>query len=178
MACKPAITTVLFVCLPCLVALATGCNVVTSSDSDEGKHHMGTHEGNAIRMEHLALNVADPAKMAQWYVDHLDMKVLREGPPPVNGRFIADVGGNVMLELYTNPPDAVPDYASMDPLLLHVAFMVDDVDATRARLIVAGATPAGAVEVTPGGDKIAMLRDPWGLAIQFVNRADPMLTHE
>jgi len=59
-----------------------------------------------------------------------------------------------------------------------VAFMVEDVDATVGRLIAAGATPAGEVEVTPGGDKIAMLRDPWGLAIQFVNRADPMLPHE
>jgi len=178
MTCKQRVTTVSFVCILCLVALATGCNAIRSSDSDEGEHHMGTHERNAIHLEHVALNVADPAKMAQWYVENLDMKVLREGPPPVNGRFIADAGGNMMLELYTNPPDAVPDYASMDPLLLHVAFMVEDVDATRVRLIAAGATPAGEVEVTSGGDKIAMLRDPWGLAIQFVHRADPMLTHE
>jgi catechol 2,3-dioxygenase-like lactoylglutathione lyase family enzyme len=135
------------------------------------------HEGNAIRLEHVALNVTDPVKMAQWYVDNLGMKVLRAGPPPVNGRFVADGNGNMMLELYRNPPDAVPDYASMDPLLLHVAFMVDDVDATCARLIGAGATSAGDIEVTPAGDKIAMLRDPWGLAIQFVNRADPMLRH-
>ena len=178
MACKQRITTVLSVFMLCLVALATGCNVVALNDSDEGRHHMGTHEGNAIHLEHVALNVADPARMAQWYVENLGMKVMRGGPPPVNARFIADAGGNMMLEIYTNPPDAIPDYASMDPLLLHVAFMVDDVDATRARLIAAGATPAGDTEVTPAGDKIAMLRDPWGLAIQFVNRADPMLTHE
>ena len=178
MTCKPRVTAVSFVCILCLVALAAGCKVVTFGDSDEGRHNMETPESNAIRLEHVALNVPDPVKMAQWYVENLDMKVLREGPPPVNGRFIADSGGNMMLELYTNPPEAVPDYASMDPLLLHVAFMVEDVDATVGRLIAAGATPAGEVEVTPGGDKIAMLRDPWGLAIQFVNRANPMLPHE
>jgi uncharacterized glyoxalase superfamily protein PhnB len=63
----------------------------------------------------------------------------------------------------------------MDPLLLHVAFMVDDVDAVRQKLIAAGATPAGEVTTTPAGDRLAMLRDPWGLAIQFLRRADPML---
>jgi catechol 2,3-dioxygenase-like lactoylglutathione lyase family enzyme len=131
-----------------------------------------------VRLEHVALNVSDPVKMARWYVEHLDMRILREGPPPVNARFLADNAGNMMLEIYTNPPDAVPDYASMNPLVLHVAFMVDDVEATRARLIAAGATPAGEVEVTSGGDTIAMLRDPWGLPIQFVKRADPMLTHD
>jgi catechol 2,3-dioxygenase-like lactoylglutathione lyase family enzyme len=130
------------------------------------------------RLEHVALNVSDPVKMAQWYVEHLDMRILREGPPPVNARFLADNAGNMMLEIYTNPPDAVPEYASMNPLVLHVAFMVDDVEATRARLMATGAMPVGEVEVTSGGDTIAMLRDPWGLPIQFVKRADPMLTHD
>jgi catechol 2,3-dioxygenase-like lactoylglutathione lyase family enzyme len=134
--------------------------------------------GDRIRFEHVALNVAEPVEMAQWYVDNLDMKIAREGPPPINMRFIADHAGNMMMELYNNPPDAVPDYASQDPLLLHVAFMAEDVDATRARLIAAGATPVGDVTVTPAGDKLAMLRDPWGLAIQFVDRADPMLPWE
>jgi catechol 2,3-dioxygenase-like lactoylglutathione lyase family enzyme len=128
-----------------------------------------------VRLEHVALNVADPAKMAQWYVENLGMKVMREGPPPVNMRFLADSGGNMMLELYNNPPEAVPDYAAMDPLLLHVAFMVDDVDAVRDKLIAAGATAVAEVTVTAAGDKLAMLRDPWGLAIQFVRRAEPML---
>jgi len=131
--------------------------------------------GNAVRLEHVALNVADPVKMAQWYVDHLGMKVMREGPPPINMRFIADGGGNMMLELYHNPPEAVPNYAAMDPLLLHVAFMVNDVEAMRQKLLAAGAVPAGEITTTPAGDKLAMLRDPWGLAIQLLHRADPML---
>ena len=46
----------------------------------------------------------------------------------------------------------------------------------RAHLTAAGATPVGRIVVAPSGDKIAMLRDPWGIAIQFVKRADPMLS--
>ncbi len=135
-------------------------------------------QGNRIRLEHVALNVADPVKMAQWYVDHLGMKILREGPAPANARFLADGDGNMMLELYHNPPEAVPNYASMDPLVLHIAFMVDDVEAIRSKLLAAGATATDEITITPAGDKITMLRDPWGLAIQFIHRANPMLSHK
>ena len=134
-------------------------------------------QGTRVRLEHVGLNVADPIKATQWYVDNLGMKVLREGPAPANTRFLADSAGNMMIEIYHNPPEAVPNYAAMDPLLLHVAFMADDVDAIRSKLLAAGATPVGEVTTTPAGDKLAMLRDPWGLAIQFVRRADPMLAH-
>jgi catechol 2,3-dioxygenase-like lactoylglutathione lyase family enzyme len=128
------------------------------------------------RFEHLGLNVLDPIGAAQWYVDNLGMKIVREGPAPANARFLADHDGHMMLELYTNPADAVPDYPSIDPLLLHVAFMVDNVDAVRTRLTVAGATPVGEAFSDPNGDRIAVLRDPWGLAIQFVKRTRPMLS--
>jgi uncharacterized glyoxalase superfamily protein PhnB len=63
----------------------------------------------------------------------------------------------------------------MDPLVLHVAFAPDDVRATRERLIAAGAVPVGDVVVTPTGDEFAMLRDPWGLALQLARRARPLV---
>jgi glyoxylase I family protein len=63
----------------------------------------------------------------------------------------------------------------MDPSLLHVAFSTDDVPGTRARLIAAGATPVGDAVITPGGDEFAMLRDPWGLALQLARRARPLV---
>ena len=131
-----------------------------------------------MQIEHLALNVANPVAMAQWYVEHLGMTIVRDGPPPVSVRFLADSGGRVMLEVYRNPPDAVPDYAAIDPLLLHIAFVADNVDAARDRLIAAGAIPVGDIEVTPAGDRLVMLRDPWGLAIQLAKRADPMVPRE
>ena len=173
MAYRWMVQTALFAGILGIAALVTGCNTMTQSGAR--KMQASGHSNNAVRFEHVALNVADPIKMTQWYVDNLGMKVLREGPAPINARFLADNGGNMMLELYHNPPDAVPNYAAMDPLLLHVAFMVDDVDAVRQKLIAAGATPAGEVTTTPAGDRLAMLRDPWGLAIQFLRRADPML---
>ena len=126
-----------------------------------------------LQMEHFAINAADPVAMAEWYCEHLKMSVVREGPPPKHMRFLADASGRVVMEIYCNPPDQVPDYWSMDPLLLHLAFVTADVDATSQRLVAAGAK---LVEVftTPDGDRIAMLRDPWGFCIQFCHRAKPM----
>ena len=162
--------------------IMAGCVSVHTKETHTG--HKATtesampHSANRIRLEHVAINVEDPERMAQWYCDNLGMKVVREGPAPANMRFICDAGGNMMLEIYHNPPDAVPDYASMDPLTLHIAFMVDDVKGTCAKLIAAGATVASEVTVTDSGDELAMLRDPWGVPIQFLKRANPMLSHE
>lgn len=133
---------------------------------------------NRIRLEHVAINVQDPVAMAKWYCENLGMKVVREGPAPANARFISDAGGNMMLEIYHNPPDAVPNYASMNPLSLHIAFMVDDVQALRQKLVAVGATIHEDVYATDSGDQIVMLRDPWGVPIQFLKRAKPMLSFD
>jgi catechol 2,3-dioxygenase-like lactoylglutathione lyase family enzyme len=163
-----------------VVTLAAGCVSPTEEAHNTvvGKELKKTNGKNRIRLEHVAINVEDPVRMAKWYCQNLGMKVIRKGPPPVNMHFISDSGGNMMLEVYRNPPDAVPDYTSMNPLLLHISFMVDDVKGIREKLITAGATPVGDVSVTSSGDELAMLRDPWGVAIQFVKRTEPMLQHE
>jgi glyoxylase I family protein len=127
-----------------------------------------------MKLEHVALLVAEPVAMARWYVEHLGMRVVRAGEPPANARFLADDEGRSVLEVYAGTPP-LPAYAAMDPLVLHVAFAPTDVHATRALLIAAGATPVGDVVVTPGGDQFAMLRDPWGLALQLARRAQPLV---
>lgn len=128
-----------------------------------------------MKIEHTAYQVQDPVAVAGWYVQHLGLTVKRAQDERPFGQFLADDGDAVMLEFYNNPKVAVPDYRAIDPLILHIAFWTDDVEATRARLLTAGATPEGEVLRTPAGDHVAMLRDPWGLAIQFVHRAQPMI---
>ena len=128
-----------------------------------------------MKIEHTALQVPDPVAFSRWYVDHLGLRVKRAQDVSPFGHFLADDGDAVMLEVYQNPVVPTPDYRAIDPLVLHVAFLTDDVDATCTRLISAGASLEGSVRTTEQGDRIAMLRDPWGLAIQFIRRADPML---
>ncbi len=128
-----------------------------------------------MRIEHVGLNVADPATLAAWYVEHLGFRVCRGADTPVPVRFLADESGRVMIEIYRNPSAPVPDYHQMDPLVLHLAFICDDVPATRTRLLAAGATPVGEITRTGAGDELAMLRDPSGLAIQLCKRAQAMV---
>ena len=128
-----------------------------------------------MMIEHLGLNVADPAAMAEWYVEHLGMRVVRAADEPVPVRFLADSADVVMLELYRNPEAPVPDYSAVDPLVIHLAFATDDVPGDYARLLAAGATPATEPYATETGDAIAIVRDPWGFPVQFVTRATPML---
>lgn len=127
------------------------------------------------RFEHIAFNVKDPAAVVKWYCDHLGMKIVRKSLPPANAHFIGDAALNMMIEFYNNPDAPVPDYASFNHMALHLAFMVDDVKTLRDSLLASGAKLVEDVTVTPAGDQIMMLRDPWGLAIQFVKRISPML---
>jgi len=127
------------------------------------------------RPEHIAFNVSDPAAFAKWYCDNLGMKILRKSAPPATTHFIADSAGTMTLELYRNEKAPIPDYTSISHISLHLAFTVDDVGEMRTRLLAAGGKLAEDIVVTPSGDQILMLRDPWGLSLQFTVRVSPML---
>ena len=103
------------------------------------------------------------------------MRQVRQGPGPNFMTFLADEGDNVMFEIYKNPDVETPDYFAQDPMVLHLAFYSDDVEGERARLIGAGATAVGDVFNREDGDVLAMLRDPWGLAVQVLSRKERML---
>ena len=127
-----------------------------------------------MKLEHLALNVDDPVAMATWYVEHLGLTTVRQVADAPYTHFLADSAGTMLLEIYKNPPDQVPPYAEMDPLLLHVAFVSVDPESDMDALLAAGATLVEDQRFDDGSH-LVMLRDPWGLAIQLCKRAVPML---
>jgi glyoxylase I family protein len=144
--------------------------------SDERLPSIEPAEGSEPHMmiEHVALNVTDPVAMAEWYTRHLGMRVLRRLTSAPLTHFLADESGQTVIEIYHQAKMAVPDYAAMDPMLLHIAFVAPNIHAERDRLMAAGAKPDGEVTPTPAGDQLAFLRDPWGVTIQLVKRAQPL----
>ncbi|MDF7800999.1 VOC family protein [Pontiellaceae bacterium B1224] len=128
-----------------------------------------------MKIEHFAVQVEDATAMAGWYETQMGFVTKRGQKTPFPVYFLADESGNVMIEIYSNPAIQTPDYASMDPLILHMAFICNEVPETVQRLEAAGATLLSGPETTPAGDTLAMLRDPWGLAIQLCQRAQPMI---
>jgi glyoxylase I family protein len=127
-----------------------------------------------LNLEHVALNVSDPAAIADWYVKHLGMRIVRQSTTAPYIHFIADAAGRSVIELYCNPVDPLPDYASMHPLRLHVAFATADPDGSKSALAAAGATVVDDL-AREDGTRLIMLRDPWGLAVQLCKRPEPLL---
>ena len=127
-----------------------------------------------MKLEHIGLNVSDPRAATAWYQQHLGLKVVFQKATAPFTTFLADSSGTMMLEIYNNPPDQVPPYATMSPFLLHVAFVSQDPEADKAALLSAGATFLEESRLQDGS-LILTLRDPWGLAIQFCRRTTPML---
>lgn len=128
-----------------------------------------------MKIEHVALQVKNPKAVAAWYRDHLGFSIVRSMDKDPFTTFVADDSGKVLVEIYHNATQPVPDYRSQSPYLLHLAFSSGDVDADGERLLSAGATLEWKKERTPAGDELLMLRDPWGFPIQLVRRSAPMI---
>lgn len=119
-----------------------------------------------MKIEHFAINVAEPQKLMDWWCQNL-------GFTQTHPAFIVDETGKVAVEVYRNDSAPIPDYPSTSHFTLHFAFLSDDVDAEVARLTAAGASVVEVVH-KPGFD-MAMLRDPFGVPIQFVKRGESIL---
>jgi hypothetical protein len=126
-----------------------------------------------MRLEHFALQVPEPVAMGEWYVKNLGCSVARASSAANPGLFLQ--AGTVLIEIYSNNKIPAPDYHSLPPSNLHLAFSSANVKADRDRLVKAGAKIADDYFTNPDGDELAMLRDPWGVPLQLVKRAKPML---
>lgn len=127
-----------------------------------------------MKLEHFALNVAEPLAMSSWYVEHLGLRIVRQAKEAPYTTFLADSSGRIMVEIYLNPANEVPPYGEMNPLLVHLAFVSEKPAEDSQRLQKAGATLVTEQRLDDGSHLI-MLRDPWGLALQLCKRGRPML---
>ena len=127
---------------------------------------------SAASIEHIALEIEDPASMVKWWTENLGFKVTLSRPG--GSTFIEDEAGRVAFELYA-PSEGrkAPDYKNMPILQLHFGLFSDDVDADVKRLVAAGATEVAKDEVP--GLKGVTLRDPNGLAFQVMQREKPVV---
>lgn len=126
-----------------------------------------------MKIEHVAFNVKDSRALADWYVEHLGMTIIRSYDEAPYIRFLGD-GDGTMLEVYSNPLGEYVEYGSFHPVTFHIALTVEDMNGIRQKLVDAGGTLDGDIDNTPVGDKLAFVRDPWGNAVQLVQRKNPM----
>jgi catechol 2,3-dioxygenase-like lactoylglutathione lyase family enzyme len=127
-----------------------------------------------MKIEHFAFNVSEPLAMAKWYNENLGLKIVSQNQKSPFTTFLADDSGRVMIEIYNNSAVDIPHYHAMHPLLLHLAFVSTSPDLDKNRLLEAGATLVSE-DLLADGTHLVMMRDPWGLSIQFCKRAVSML---
>lgn len=124
-----------------------------------------------MKFEHFAINVPDARATAKWYVENLGLTIVRQKPDAPYTHFLADNTDRVIIEIYSNPAAPYPDYPKQHQLVFHIAFVATDTKAVRAKLEKAGATFI--IEETPDNSSLLMMRDPWGVALQFCQRSKP-----
>lgn len=125
--------------------------------------------------EHAALNVPDPRAMAAWYIKNCGLNVVKSIDVPPYMHFLADKTGRVILEIYANPKAPIPDYANQDPLVLHIAYAVEDAGQAKDALLAEGATLCSDSGTSQDGTRLVMLRDPWGIPLQICQRGTTLI---
>ncbi len=162
-----------------LILILTFVNQLYANDDNcKKRESCCNNTENNIRFEHIGINVKDPVAAAKWYSENLNMKIVREGTAPNYSTFIADSSLHMMIEFNYNK-----DYPTIDSLnfnydSFHLAFSVLNINLMKDKLLNAGATILSDLRKTDSGDQVLVLKDPWGLPIQFVQRVKPMIKAE
>jgi len=130
-----------------------------------------------MKIEHFGLIVPQPLSMARWYEEHLGFQIKRSGGDDTEGvAFVADSSGQVMLELFARRDTPPLDFPALAPLQVHIAMLSDDPVADCDRLQEVGAVMLEDNLGRGSGDRLILLRDPWGVVIQLVKRKTPILS--
>ena len=89
-------------------------------------------------------------------------------------RFLADKSGQVVLEIYSNTSERIPEYNKQHPLEFHFAFKVENPVEIKDKLIAAGAKIEEEIK-HDDGTHLIMMRDPFGVPLQLCKRAKPLV---
>lgn len=126
-----------------------------------------------MKLEHSAVNVKDAPAVANWWSEHLGLRIVVANDTPPCIHFLADEDG-AMMEIYSMAEADVPDWEAIDPRSIHFAFSTQDAEADRDRLVAAGATVVSEAK-SPAGDSLVFLKDPYSTPFQLVQRITPLL---
>ncbi len=121
---------------------------------------------------HTMIRVLDEARSVRFYEQAFGLKIAdRLDFDSFTLVYMSNADSSFELELTVNK-DRTDPYDLGDGYG-HLAFSVDDVDATHTRLTEAGLAPRKLVDFAPGGDVIArffFIADPDGYQIEVLQR--------
>ena len=117
-------------------------------------------------VEHPGIAARDAKALAQWYIDTLGMKLLRQGGETT---FFVGFDKGACIEIYAAKEDAPPIRHNHVRGMTHIAFYTDDFDAMRETLLKKGVEIAEE-PVIRDNLKLALMRDPEGNLFHITSR--------
>jgi predicted enzyme related to lactoylglutathione lyase len=124
-----------------------------------------------MTFEHFALNVVDINGVVNWYCTHLGLTIANQQKVSPFMTFLADSTDRVVIEFYKREDELAEDFSNSHPLTFHVAFVSENAEEDKQRLLKTGASFFEEI-FKEDGSHLVMLRDPWGMPLQLCQRAE------
>jgi glyoxylase I family protein len=119
-------------------------------------------------VEHTAIASPEPARLAQWYVDHLGFRINYE----YGGNYFVKAPNGTMLEIIPSEGERAPQNMR-DPGIRHLAIAVDDFDLAHQQLKTKNVTFLGEPYETQG-NRLVFFADGDGNFVHLIHRARPL----
>jgi len=121
-----------------------------------------------VGLEHTAIASPSPAKLAQWYVDHLGFRINFE----YDGNYFVRAQNGAMLEIIPSE-GARAEQKMRDEGIRHLAIQVTDFDAVHAALKAQGVNFTGQPYVNQG-NRLVFFTDCDGNFVHLIQREKPL----
>jgi glyoxylase I family protein len=122
-------------------------------------------------IEHTAIASTDPARLAQWYVDHLDF-VINYKSGNSKTHFVKAADGSMIEIIEASGPGAGTS-GMREAGLRHLAILVSDFDAVHQRLKEKGVSFLTEKQVA-GGNSTVFFTDCDGNILHLLHREKPL----
>lgn len=121
-----------------------------------------------VGLEHTAIASPSPAKLAQWYVDHLGFRINFE----YDGNYFVRAANGAMLEIIPSE-GARAEQKMRDEGIRHLAIEVTDFDAAHAALKAQGVNFTGQPYLNQG-NRLVFFTDCDGNFVHLIQREKPL----
>ena len=119
-------------------------------------------------LEHTAIASPNPARLAEWYVQHLGFRINFE----YDGNYFVRAPDGAMLEIIPSEGERAPQKMK-DPGIRHLAVSVADFDAAHEQLRAGGVQFLTEAYVNQG-NRLVFFSDGDGNILHLIQRAKPL----
>ena len=121
-----------------------------------------------LGLEHTAIASPDPARLADWYVQHLGFRINYE----YEGNFFVRAANGTTIEIIASEGERAPQKMK-DPGIRHLAIAVADFDVAHRELKQRGVRFLGEPYVNQG-NRLVFFSDGDGNILHLIHREKPL----